>query len=66
MEDLTISWCQSRKRYGDKMPCQPSSFFKELSEDEIIRTDHETIEAAPVDEDFVADYLQQMKDMLSS
>ncbi|MEC5127301.1 UvrD-helicase domain-containing protein [Verrucomicrobiales bacterium BCK34] len=66
MEDLTISWCQSRKRYGDKMPCQPSSFFKEMSEEEIIRTDHETIEAAPVDEDFVADYLQQMKDMLSS
>ena len=66
MEDLTVSWCQSRKRYGDKMPCQPSSFFKEMSEDEIIRTDHETIEAAPVDEDFVADYLKQMKDMLSS
>jgi len=66
MEDLTISWCQSRRRYGDKMPCQPSSFFKELSEDEIIRTDHETIESAPVDEEFVSDYLKQMKDMLSS
>ena len=27
MEDLTLTWCHSRKRYGDKMPCMPSSFF---------------------------------------
>lgn len=66
MEELTITWCHSRKRYGDKMPCQPSSFFKELSKEEIIETDHETIASAPVDEAFASDYFSQMKDMLSS
>lgn len=66
MEELTITWCHSRKRYGDKMPCQPSSFFKEFSKDEIIETDFETLESAPVDEEFASDYFSQMKDMLSS
>jgi len=65
MEELSISWCHSRRRYGDKLPCQPSSFFKELSKDEIIETDHETLESAPVEEDFAADYFEQMKSMLS-
>tara|TARA_R110000850_G_scaffold202967_17_gene329104 strand:- start:1497 stop:3500 length:2004 start_codon:yes stop_codon:yes gene_type:complete len=66
MEDLTISWCHSRRRYGDKLPCQPSSFFKELDKEELIETDHGTLEAAPVEEDFATDYFEQMKEMLSS
>lgn len=65
-EDLTITWCRSRKRYGDKMPCQPSSFFRELSKEELIETDHTTLAAAPVDEDYAADYFARMKEMLSS
>ena len=65
-EDLTITWCRSRKRYGDKMPCQPSSFFRELSKEELIETDHSTLAAAPVDEDYAADYFAKMKEMLSS
>lgn len=65
-EDLTITWCRSRKRYGDKMPCQASSFFRELSKEELIETDHGTLEAAPVDEDFAADYFARMKEMLKS
>ena len=65
-EDLTITWCRSRKRYGDKMPCQPSSFFRELSKEELIETDHSTLAAAPVDDDYAADYFAKMKEMLSS
>lgn len=65
-EDLTITWCRSRKRYGDKMPCQPSSFFRELSKEELIETDHSTLATAPVDEDYAADYFAKMKEMLSS
>jgi len=65
-EDLTITWCYSRKRYGDRMPCQPSSFFRELSKEELIETSHETLAAAPADEDFAADYFARMKEMLSS
>lgn len=66
MEELTITWCHSRKRWGDKLPCQPSSFFKEMSKDEIVETSFEKLEEEPVDDDFAADYLARMKEMLSS
>lgn len=65
MQDLTITWCHSRKRYGDKMPCMPSSFFRELSKEELIESSYETIASAPADEDFAADYFARMKEMLS-
>jgi len=31
-ETLTMSHCDTRKRYGQPMPCHPSSFLKELPE----------------------------------
>ncbi|MEM9015481.1 MAG: UvrD-helicase domain-containing protein [Verrucomicrobiota bacterium] len=65
MEELTMTWCHSRRRYGDNLPCQPSSFFKELSKEELVETDHETLASAPVDEDFAEDYFEQMKRMLA-
>ena len=65
MEDLTITWCHSRRRWGDKLPCQPSSFFKELDKDELAETDHETLASAPVDDNFADDYFEQMKQMIS-
>jgi superfamily I DNA/RNA helicase len=66
MEDLTLTWCHSRKRYGDKMPCMPSSFFKELSREELHETSFESLASAPADEDFAADYFARMKAMLST
>lgn len=65
-QDLTITWCHSRRRFGDKLPCQPSSFFRELDKEELIETDHKTLEAAPPNDDFASDYFEQMKEMLSS
>lgn len=65
-QDLTITWCHSRRRYGDKLPCQPSSFFRELDKEELIETDHKTLEAVPAKGDFASDYFEQMKEMLSS
>jgi len=64
MEELSITWCHSRRRYGDKMPCQPSSFFKEFDQAEIIVTDHQTLASAPAEEEFAEDYFEQMKSML--
>ncbi len=66
MEDLTLTWCHSRKRYGDKMPCMPSSFFKELSKEELHETTYETIASAPAEEEVAADYFARMKAMLSA
>ncbi|MDF1862914.1 MAG: UvrD-helicase domain-containing protein [Verrucomicrobiales bacterium] len=65
MEDLTITWCHSRRRYGDKLPCQPSSFFRELDKEELEETDHEALANVPVDEAVAEDYFEQMKQMLS-
>ncbi|MEM7385128.1 MAG: UvrD-helicase domain-containing protein [Verrucomicrobiota bacterium] len=33
MRRLTMSYCVSRMRYGDPMPCQPSSFLEELDKE---------------------------------
>jgi superfamily I DNA/RNA helicase len=30
MQTLTLSYCLSRKKYGQSLPCHPSSFLKEL------------------------------------
>ncbi|NNE91774.1 MAG: UvrD-helicase domain-containing protein [Verrucomicrobiales bacterium] len=65
MEKLTITWCHSRRRYGDLMPCMPSSFFKELDEDELEKTDYQTLADEPADEELAADYFARMKEMLS-
>jgi len=54
MKMLTISYCQGRVRYGSAMPCQPSSFLKELPDDHIERTDFHEIrnrQMAPEDVD---------------
>jgi len=66
MESLTITWCHSRRRWGEKLPCQPSSFFKELSKEELEETSYEALDAVPVEEEFASDYFDQMRDMLSS
>ncbi|HRQ89203.1 MAG TPA: ATP-dependent helicase, partial [Bacteroidia bacterium] len=65
MEDLTMTWCRSRKRYGDKMPCMPSSFIKELDKEQMVETDYAVLAAEPAAEDFAADYFERMKSMLS-
>ncbi len=64
-ENLTITWCHSRRKYGDPIPCMPSSFFKELDPDEIEKQDYKDLADAPVDDDYAADYFQRMKDLLS-
>jgi len=64
-EHLTITWCHTRKRWGEKLPCQPSSFFKEMDPDEFVEATYEEIAEEPVEEDLAADYFAKMKDMLS-
>ncbi len=65
-EVLTISWCRSRKRYGDKMPCQRSSFFKELDETYLEVLNFEDLSGLPATEEIAEDYFERMKAMLSS
>jgi len=41
---LGMSFCNSRKKYGELMPCHPSPFLKELPEDLVKWVDDEPVE----------------------
>ena len=46
MITLTMSHCQTRKKYGQALPCHPSGFLKEIPEDFLERGDEKA--KAPV------------------
>ncbi len=64
-EKLTISWCHTRKKWGDKIPCMPSSFFKEMDKVEVEEIPYEKLAEQPIDEDYAASFFKEMKEMLS-
>jgi DNA helicase II / ATP-dependent DNA helicase PcrA len=39
MQTLTMSYCLSRKKYGQAMPCHPSGFLKEIPDEFVERAD---------------------------
>ncbi len=41
---LSMSFCSSRRKYGELVPCQPSPFLKELPEDLVKWVDDEPVE----------------------
>jgi DNA helicase-2/ATP-dependent DNA helicase PcrA len=66
MHSLTMTYCQSRKKYGEKQPCQPSTFIKELDREwvqEIIYDEHIN---QPATEESAASFFEQMRAMLSA
>ncbi len=65
MERLTITWCHSRKKWGDKVPCMPSSFLREMDRTDVDETNFEDLAAEPVDRDYAAAMLAEMEKMLS-
>ena len=65
MEELTVTWCHSRKRWGNIVPCRPSSFFKELDPELCEQMSFEDLAAKPAAEEVAADYFARMKAMLS-
>lgn len=65
MERLTLSYCSSRKRYGEPSPCQPSSFIKELSKDYLEEISFDELANEPASEEAAANYFEQLKAMLS-
>jgi DNA helicase-2/ATP-dependent DNA helicase PcrA len=42
MQTLRISYCGSRKRYGQPMPCHPSPFLRELPEELVENADEQS------------------------
>lgn len=48
-ETLTISHCAARKKYGQPLPCHPSSFLKELPEELVEHGDEKAKQPVTVD-----------------
>ncbi len=62
MRRLTLSHCNSRMRYGSAMPCQRSSFLKDLPEECVEQVDYETWKSTPVDPE---DAKQGLRDLMA-
>jgi len=65
MDSLTMTYCNSRKKYGEKSPCMPSSFIKEMDMQYIERIDYDDLASEPATEETAASYFEKMKAMLS-
>jgi len=59
MKGLALSFCATRKRYGQNMPCHPSSFLLELPDDILERIDA-AADTGPVQADAAADRLSAL------
>jgi DNA helicase-2/ATP-dependent DNA helicase PcrA len=66
MERLTITYCITRKRYGDLLPVQPSSFLKQLDRTFVEEFTFEEVTKAPADEELAHNYFARMREMLAS
>jgi superfamily I DNA/RNA helicase len=62
MKTLTLSHCETRKKYGQPMPCHPSQFLKELPE-ELVEHANATAKQ-PVKADTGKSYFASMREAL--
>lgn len=63
-EKLTLTYCLTRTKWGDKVPCFPSSFIKELDERYVEDLSYGQIQSRPLDLDEADDAFEKMKAML--
>ena len=61
---LTLSYCQCRRKWGDLMPCMPSSFIAELDPENLLEVDYAEEQRKPVSVDEAAGLFDQMRAML--
>jgi superfamily I DNA/RNA helicase len=62
MQTLTMSYCLSRKKYGQAMPCHPSGFLKEIPEEFIEHAEEKG--KAPVTVDTGKNFFAAMRESL--
>jgi superfamily I DNA/RNA helicase len=63
-QQLYLSYCDMRKKYGELVRCEPSSFTVELGEEWIVERDYLEEMNAVADEDDVEDFFGSMRAML--
>ncbi len=64
-ESLTLSYCSTRKKYGEDVPCMPSSFIKELDRELLEIINYDELAEEPATEEVAASYFERMRTMLA-
>ncbi len=64
MKRLTITYCGSRLKWGDRQPCQPSTFLRELDRNWVQPHTWEEIRRAPVSVDEAKSGFNALRDLL--
>ena len=64
-EQMTLSYCAFRKKYKDKVSCDPSMFIKELDKKFLTLIDYEDVMGAESSDEEVDDFFANMRDLLS-
>jgi hypothetical protein len=63
-QQLFLSYCALRRKYGELVRCDPSSFLEELGEEWIVERDYVEEMNALADDDDVDDFFGNMRALL--
>jgi superfamily I DNA/RNA helicase len=66
MERLTLSYCHTRRRYGEPVPCQPSSFIAHLDPEHVERLSFGELANRPASGEVAKGYFGMMKERLAA
>jgi len=64
--DLTLSYCASRTRYGERSPCHPSSFLEEIARDHIHMIDNREENSRPMTGEAASAAFAELRAMLKA
>lgn len=63
-DELTMSYCSSRVRYGETVRCEPSSFIAELDDTHLEHTSYDDLLGAEADSDDLDNFFGNLRGML--
>ena len=63
-DELTLTYCSQRVRYGQTMACEPSSFIAELDDTHLEHTSYDDLLGAEADSDDLENFFGNLRGML--
>jgi superfamily I DNA/RNA helicase len=64
-ESLTLTYCNTRVKWGQKTGCQPSSFICELDDKHISHTSFDEIQNSEMSDDDLSDFFASMNNIFA-
>lgn len=64
-ESLTLTYCNTRIKWGQQTGCMPSSFIAELDDKHIVHTSFDEIQNTEVSEDDLSNFFASMNNLLA-